>query len=101
MYSNQDDSYHMPATSQQQFAEIQHQIRRLANHPAIVIWDGCNECGGSGVVQVRVKKGATHAHSGILHRREYTAYNTTQQHNTQHTNKYTHNAVAYQRDRTL
>ena len=57
MYSNQDDSYHMPAPSQQQMEEIQHQIRRLANHPAIVIWDGCNECGGSGVVQVRESQG--------------------------------------------
>ena len=27
-----------------QEAELRHNIRRLAHHPAIVIWDGCNEC---------------------------------------------------------
>ena len=24
--------------------QVRHQIRRLSHHPAIVIWDGCNEC---------------------------------------------------------
>ena len=33
-----------------QEAEIRHQIRRLSAHPSIVIWDGCNECGGGGLV---------------------------------------------------
>jgi len=35
---------HSPANTTDQTAELQHQIRRLANHPSIVMWDGCNEC---------------------------------------------------------
>ena len=31
-------------TTRAQEAELRHNIRRLAHHPAIVIWDGCNEC---------------------------------------------------------
>ena len=27
-------------------AEIRYVIRRLARHPCIVFWSGCNECGG-------------------------------------------------------
>jgi hypothetical protein len=27
--------------------ELRHQIRRLASHPSIVSWFGCNECGGA------------------------------------------------------
>ena len=27
-----------------QDAELHHQIRRLASHASIVMWDGCNEC---------------------------------------------------------
>ena len=37
------------AVAQTQKAEIQHQIRRLGNHPSIVLWDACNECGGYGI----------------------------------------------------
>eukprot|EP00035_Acanthoeca_spectabilis_P029988 m.475899 g.475899 ORF g.475899 m.475899 type:complete len:618 (+) comp39331_c0_seq1:3-1856(+) len=29
--------------------EIQHQLRRLGQHPSIVVWDACNECGGFGI----------------------------------------------------
>ncbi len=29
--------------------EIEYQIRRLAHHPSIVIWDACNECGAFGL----------------------------------------------------
>lgn len=54
MYSNQDDSYHMPMPSVVQQSEIEHQIRRLSPHPSIVLWSGCNECGGSGIVQAFV-----------------------------------------------
>ena len=31
-----------------QRAEITHQIRRLSPHPSIIVYDGCNECSGSG-----------------------------------------------------
>lgn len=27
-------------------AEIRYIIRRLARHPSIIFWSGCNECGG-------------------------------------------------------
>ena len=30
-----------------QAEELRHQIRRLASHPSIVSWFGCNECGGA------------------------------------------------------
>eukprot|EP00041_Stephanoeca_diplocostata_P018439 m.386275 g.386275 ORF g.386275 m.386275 type:complete len:512 (+) comp21014_c0_seq6:294-1829(+) len=35
---------HPPKNTSTQAAELRHQIRRLSHHPAIVIWDGCNEC---------------------------------------------------------
>eukprot|EP00045_Choanoeca_perplexa_P014475 m.170359 g.170359 ORF g.170359 m.170359 type:complete len:852 (-) comp16688_c0_seq1:1727-4282(-) len=35
---------HSPSADQTQEAELRHQIRRLAHHPAIVMYDGCNEC---------------------------------------------------------
>lgn len=28
--------------------ELDYQIKRLSHHPSIVVWDGCNECGGGG-----------------------------------------------------
>eukprot|EP00937_MAST-01D_sp_MAST-1D-sp2_P002784 g2784.t1 len=31
-----------------QRAEIVHQVRRLAHHASVVVYDGCNECSGSG-----------------------------------------------------
>lgn len=33
-----------PQNDATQDAELRHQIRRLASHPCIVVWDGCNEC---------------------------------------------------------
>ena len=33
-----------------QTAEILHTVRRLASHPSIVIYDGCNECGGHSLI---------------------------------------------------
>jgi hypothetical protein len=32
-----------------QTQEIQHNVRRLSHHPSIIVWDGCNECGGQGI----------------------------------------------------
>eukprot|EP00698_Gefionella_okellyi_P004282 TRINITY_DN13971_c0_g1_i1.p1 TRINITY_DN13971_c0_g1~~TRINITY_DN13971_c0_g1_i1.p1 ORF type:complete len:1022 (-),score=216.49 TRINITY_DN13971_c0_g1_i1:104-3169(-) len=40
---------HWPTQDSMQTMELQHQIRRLSHHPSIVIWDGCNECGGQGL----------------------------------------------------
>jgi len=40
---------HSPTPDPLQDAELRHQVRRLSHHPSIVIWDGCNECGGGGV----------------------------------------------------
>ena len=31
-----------PKNGATQDAELRHQIRRLASHPCIVMWDGCN-----------------------------------------------------------
>ena len=41
MYAQQG---HSPQDTAVQDAELRHQIRRLAHHPSIVVWDGCNEC---------------------------------------------------------
>ena len=35
---------HSPKNTTTQDAELRHNIRRLASHPSIVVWDGCNEC---------------------------------------------------------
>lgn len=35
---------HAPRSGAVQAAELRHQVRRLASHPSIVVWDGCNEC---------------------------------------------------------
>jgi len=35
---------HRPENTTTQAAELRHQVRRLSHHPAIVMWDGCNEC---------------------------------------------------------
>lgn len=35
---------HSPKNSTTQDRELRHAIRRLSHHPAIVLWDGCNEC---------------------------------------------------------
>ena len=35
---------HSPENTPTQDAELRHNIRRLASHPSIVVWDGCNEC---------------------------------------------------------
>ena len=35
---------HSPVANTVQDLELRYQIRRLASHPSIAIWDGCNEC---------------------------------------------------------
>ena len=35
---------HAPLRSAVQAKELRHNVRRLSEHPAIVLWDGCNEC---------------------------------------------------------
>jgi hypothetical protein len=40
---------HAPAATPMQTAELLYQVRRLAEHPSIVVWDGCNECNGHGI----------------------------------------------------
>jgi len=40
---------HLPTANEMQRQEIIYQVRRLAHHPSIAIWDGCNECGGHGI----------------------------------------------------
>lgn len=40
---------HSPSDTPTQDAEIRYQVRRLSHHPSIIMWDGCNECGGGGI----------------------------------------------------
>ena len=40
---------HSPSRTPTQTAEILYQMRRLASHASIFLWDGCNECSGHGV----------------------------------------------------
>jgi len=35
---------HSPLKTMVQDQELRHNVRRLASHPSIVMWDGCNEC---------------------------------------------------------
>ena len=37
-----------PTADQLQFDELVHTVRRLAHHPSLAVYDGCNECGGHG-----------------------------------------------------
>mmetsp|Transcript_19024 Transcript_19024/g.23340 ORF Transcript_19024/g.23340 Transcript_19024/m.23340 type:complete len:156 (-) Transcript_19024:756-1223(-) len=37
-------SGHSPRVNRVQENELRHTVRRLASHPSIVLWDGCNEC---------------------------------------------------------
>jgi len=37
-------SGHSPKATATQEAELRHAVRRLASHPSIAVWDGCNEC---------------------------------------------------------
>lgn len=38
-----------PVASPMQDAELRYQVRRLAPHASMAVWDGCNECGGHGI----------------------------------------------------
>jgi hypothetical protein len=38
-----------PANTTLQALELVHTLRRLAHHPALAVYDGCNECGGHGI----------------------------------------------------
>ena len=42
-YASSGGGTHGPIATETQDAELRHQIRRLSHHPAIVLWDGCNE----------------------------------------------------------
>lgn len=44
MQYNGNEGAHAPWATVSQAAELRHQMRRLAHHPSIVLWDGCNEC---------------------------------------------------------
>ena len=37
-----------PAVTPLQRTELIHVVRRLAHHPSLAVYDGCNECGGQG-----------------------------------------------------
>ena len=37
-----------PTLNQLEFDELVHTVRRLAHHPSLAVYDGCNECGGHG-----------------------------------------------------
>jgi beta-mannosidase len=38
-----------PPPSVTQTGELLHNLRSLASHPSIAVWDACNECGGGGL----------------------------------------------------
>jgi hypothetical protein len=42
-YASGGGGEHGPVASEEQEAELRHQIRRLSHHPAIILWDGANE----------------------------------------------------------
>ena len=46
---NPGDGHVNPIADPTQDAEFRHQVRRLAPHPSIALWDSCNECGGGGI----------------------------------------------------
>lgn len=47
MYASQADSHHFAYPSAEQEAEIRYQLRRLAHHPSIALYDACNEVRGA------------------------------------------------------
>ena len=48
MYASQSDSHHFAADTVEQRAELTLNVRQLASHPSVALYDQCNECGGSG-----------------------------------------------------
>lgn len=46
MYAQQG---HSPQATSLQYNELVHNIRRISHHPSVVMFDGCNECGGGGI----------------------------------------------------
>eukprot|EP00750_Incisomonas_marina_P010425 INCI16272.1.p1 GENE.INCI16272.1~~INCI16272.1.p1 ORF type:complete len:774 (+),score=106.89 INCI16272.1:186-2324(+) len=40
---------HEPTGSEAEAMEIAHNLRALSHHPAIIVWNACNECDGSGL----------------------------------------------------
>lgn len=57
MYASQADSHHFAADTAEQRAELVYNVRRMAPHPCVAIYDACNECGGSGAFQEFVAPG--------------------------------------------
>ena len=50
MYSgSKPGNPYVPHRSATEDTELRQQVRRLACHPALVLWDSCNECGGGGL----------------------------------------------------
>jgi beta-mannosidase len=44
MFAVETGQPHLAYASDTVEKELRHQIRRLASHPSVAIWDGCNEC---------------------------------------------------------
>lgn len=59
MFAVETGQAHLAYISDTVERELRHQIRRLAAHPSIAIWDGCNEC--RVVMQKDDPKNSTHS----------------------------------------
>ena len=49
MYAGYYAGSHTPAETLTQDAELRYQVRRLSEHPSVVMYDACNECSGTGL----------------------------------------------------
>merc|ERR1719399_1463720 len=51
LYADIQFTWNSSTASPKERLEMEHQLKRLSHHPSIAMWDGCNECGGTGQYQ--------------------------------------------------
>lgn len=51
LYTDMQFTWGSVRGTKQESEELAYQLKRLSHHPAVAMWDGCNECGGGGLYE--------------------------------------------------